>query len=60
MYRALHQQLKCTLLIISHDKKIMQFCNRVLLMQQGTITHQGPYASIQAHLPKQDLTESNA
>jgi hypothetical protein len=32
----------------------------VLLMQQGTITHQGTYAQIQPHLPIQDLTETNA
>jgi ABC-type bacteriocin/lantibiotic exporter with double-glycine peptidase domain len=60
MFKAMHQQLKCTMIIISHDKKIMQFCDRVLLMQQGTITHQGTYAQIQPHLPIQDLTETNA
>ena len=60
MFRAIHQQLKCTMIIISHDKKIMQFCDRVLYMQQGTITHQGTYAQIQPHLPIQDLTGTNA
>lgn len=60
MYQAIHQKLKCTLVIITHDKKLMQLCDRVLLMQDGTITHQGPYAEIKAHLPAQDLTETNA
>jgi ABC-type bacteriocin/lantibiotic exporter with double-glycine peptidase domain len=60
MYLTMHQQLKCTLIIITHDKKIMQLCDRVLLMQDGTITQQGPYADIKAYLPTQDLTETNA
>lgn len=60
MFKTIHQQLKCTLIIISHDKKIMQFCDRVLLMQRGTITHQGTYAQIQPYLPIQDITETNA
>jgi ABC-type multidrug transport system ATPase subunit len=38
----------------------MQLCDRVLLMQDGTITQQGPYADIKAYLPTQDLTETNA
>jgi ABC-type bacteriocin/lantibiotic exporter with double-glycine peptidase domain len=59
MFQALHQRLHCTLVIISHDKKIMQFCDRVLLMQQGTISHQGTYSEIQPHLPIQVLTETN-
>ncbi|MDQ4139498.1 MAG: ATP-binding cassette domain-containing protein, partial [Bacteroidota bacterium] len=58
MLQAIHQRLHCTLIIISHDKKIMQFCDRVLLMQEGTITHQGTYAEIQAHLPLPVLTET--
>ncbi|PSR53787.1 xenobiotic-transporting ATPase [Adhaeribacter arboris] len=58
MLQALHQRLNCTFIIISHDKKIMQFCDRVLLMQEGTITHQGTYAAIQAHLPLPVLTET--
>jgi ABC-type bacteriocin/lantibiotic exporter with double-glycine peptidase domain len=56
MFSSIHQQLKCTMIIISHDKKIMQFCDRVLLMQRGTISHQGTYAQIQPHLPVQDIT----
>ncbi|QNF34226.1 ATP-binding cassette domain-containing protein [Adhaeribacter swui] len=56
--QALHQRLNCTLIIISHDKKIMQFCDRVMLMQEGTITHQGTYTAIQPHLPLTVLTET--
>lgn len=60
MYQAIHQQLKCTLIIISHDKKIMQLSDRILLMQKGTITHQGNYNELKEHLPIHDLTETNA
>jgi ABC-type bacteriocin/lantibiotic exporter with double-glycine peptidase domain len=56
IYNTLLRELTCTIILVSNDLAVMQSCDRVLLLKDGTLVTQGPYTQLEHDHQLQLLT----
>ena len=47
IYNTLLRELTCTIILVSNDLAVMQTCDRVLLLKDGTLVTQGSYTQLE-------------
>ena len=56
IYNTLLRELTCSIILVSNDLAVMQSCDRVLLLKDGTLVTQGPYTQLEHDHQLQLLT----
>jgi ABC-type multidrug transport system fused ATPase/permease subunit len=56
IYNTLLRELTCTIIMVSNDMAVMQSCDRVLLLKNGTLVTQGSYSELEHDHQLQQLT----